>query len=92
MSSDWSEVCSILSISRIETTSFHPQSNGMIEQFHLSLKYSLRARLASSDWVTHLSLVMLGLRSSPKDDSGLSPAEAIYGSTLFLPGEFRKHS
>ena len=35
---------------------------------------------------------MLGLQSSPKDDSGLSPAEAIYGSTLSLPGEFLKHS
>ena len=30
-SSVWSEVCSILNILRIKTTSFHPQSNGMIE-------------------------------------------------------------
>ena len=35
---------------------------------------------------------MLGLRSSPKDDSGFSPAEAVYGSNLSLPGEFLKHS
>ena len=73
---------SILGISRIKTTSFHPQSNGMIERFHRSLKSSLRARLASSDWVAHLPLVMLGLRSSPKEDSGFSPAEAVYGSNL----------
>ena len=72
----WSEVCSILSISRIKSTSFHPQSNGMIERFHHSLKSSLRARLARSNWVVHLSLVMLGLRSSPKDNSRFSPAEA----------------
>ena len=64
----------------------------MIEQFHHSLKSSLRARLAGSDWVAHLPLVMLGLRSWPKDDSGLSPAEAVYGSTLSLPGEFLEHS
>ena len=36
-SSIWSEVCSVLGISRIKTTSFHPQSNGMIECFHRSL-------------------------------------------------------
>ena len=64
----------------------------MIERFHRSLKSSLRARLAGSDWVNHLPLVMLGLRSSPKDDSGFSPAEAVYGTNLSLPGEFLEHS
>ena len=78
MSSIRSDVCSILRILKINTTSFHPQSNGMIERFHhRSLKSSLRARLAGSDWVPHLRLVMLGLRSSPKDDSGPSPSEAV---------------
>ena len=49
----------------------------MIECFHRSLKSSLQARPAGSDWVAHLPLVMLGLRSPPKDDSGPSPAEAV---------------
>ena len=43
-SSVWSEVCSILQISRIKTTSFHTSTNGMIERFHHSLKSSLRGR------------------------------------------------
>ena len=64
----------------------------MIECFHHSLKSSLRARLAGSDWVAHLPLVMLGLQAFPKDDSGFSPAEAVFGSTLSLPGEFLEHS
>ena len=64
----------------------------MIERFHRSLKSSLRARLAGSDWVNHLPLVMLGLRSWPKEDSGFSPAKAVYGSNLSLPGEFLEHS
>ena len=64
----------------------------MIECFHHSLKSSLRARLAGSDWAAHLPLVMLCLIASPKDDSCLSRAEAVYGSALSLPGEFLKHS
>ena len=64
----------------------------MIEQFHSSLKSSLQARLANSDWVAHLPLVMLGLRSSPKDDSGFSPSQAFYSSNLSLTGEFLEHS
>ena len=91
-SSVWLEICSILGILRIQTTSFHPQSNGMIERFHRSLKSSLQARLANSNWVAHLPLVMLGLWSSPKDNSGFSPAEAVYGSNLSLPGKFLEHS
>ena len=35
---------------------------------------------------------MLGLRASPKDDSGFSPAEAVFGSTLSLSGKFLEHS
>ena len=64
----------------------------MIECFHHSLKSFLRARLAGSDWVSRLPLVMLGLRSSPKDDLGFSPAEAVFGSPLSLPGELLKHT
>ena len=64
----------------------------MIERFHRSLKSSLRAGLASSDKVAHLPLVMLGLRSLPKDHSGFSPAKAVYGSNLSLPGKFLEYS
>ena len=76
---------------RILTTSFHPQSNQMIERFHHSLKSSLHVRLAGSNWVSHLPLVMLSLQSSPKDDSGFSPAEAVYGTPLSLPSNFLEH-
>ena len=48
--------------------------------------------MAGYDWVSHLPLVMLGLWTAPKDDSDFSPAEAVYGANLFLPGEFIEHS
>ena len=87
-SSVWAGVCRILGISTSQTTSFHPQSNGMIERFHRSLKSALRARSSDSDWVFHLPLVLLGLRSVPKEDTGFSVSEAVYGSPLSIPGEF----
>ena len=63
----------------------------MIERFHRSLKSALRARLAGSNWIHHLPLVMLGLQAAPKVYSGFSPAEAVYSSHVFLPGEFLEH-
>ena len=35
-----------------------------------------------------LPVVLLGLRSAPKEDLGCAPAELLYGTTLRLPGEF----
>ena len=66
------------------TTAFHPQFNGMVERFHR--QNSLHARLASSDWFEHLPWVLLGLRTSPREDSATSASEAVYGSVLTLPG------
>lgn len=88
VSSLWSCLCSLLGIQHSPTTAFHPQSNGMVERYHRRLKDSLRSRLASSDWYHHLPWVMLGLRIAPREDSSVSSAELVYGSTLAVPGEF----
>ena len=60
----------------------------MIKPFHGSLKSALCSCLASSDWFLHLPLVLLGLRTIPKADTGLSVSEAVFGSPLTIPGEF----
>jgi hypothetical protein len=87
-SSLWASLCSLLSISHTQTTSYHPQSNGLVERFHRRLKDALRARTAGADWFSHLPLVMLGVRSAWREDSEFSPAEAVFGSQLVLPGQF----
>ena len=60
----------------------------MVERFHRQLKNSLRARLASSNWFEHLPWVLLGLRTSPREDPATFASEAVYGSELTLPGQF----
>jgi hypothetical protein len=61
----------------------------MIERFHRHLKEALRARLspAAADWEWHLPWVMLGIRAAPKDDCGVSAAEAVFNQPLMLPGQ-----
>jgi hypothetical protein len=66
-------LCSILSISHVKTTAYHPQSNGLVERFHRRLKEALQARAAGPDWLSHLPWVLLGIRSAVPLEGGLLP-------------------
>jgi hypothetical protein len=84
----WTHVCQQLGVQHCLTTAYHPQANGMVERCHRQLKDALRARLAGTCWPDHLPWVLLGLRAAPKEDSGVSSAELLYGTPLTLPGQF----
>jgi len=83
----WSSLMSRLGVTHNLTTAYHPQANGLVERAHRQLKDALRCRLAGQDWVNHLPWVLLGLRSAPKEDSGISSAELVYGAPLSLPSQ-----
>jgi transposase InsO family protein len=82
------DLTKLLGIKHVQTTAYNRQSNGMVERTHGQLKATLRARLAGSRWPEHLPWVLLGLRTAPKEDSGISAAELVYGAALALPAEF----
>jgi hypothetical protein len=83
----WSLLCQRLGIRHVMTTSYHPQSNGLVERAHRQMKEALKARLAGDKWPDHLPWVLLGMRAAPKDDSNISAAEATLGTPLTLPGQ-----
>jgi transposase InsO family protein len=83
----WSVLTCRLGVKSQLTSPYHPQANGAVERFHRRLKDSLRARLAGSDWPAHLPWVLLGLRVAPREDSGVSAAELVYGCALSLPSQ-----
>jgi len=86
-SSTWTDWCQQVGARHITTTAFHPQSNGLVERFHRQLKDALRARGAATTWADHLPWALLGLRVAPKEESGISSAQAAFGQELVVPGQ-----
>ncbi|BES98151.1 multicellular organismal development [Nesidiocoris tenuis] len=83
------QVADILGIELRQTTSYHPQANGLIERQHRTIKAALMARSSQPEnWMEELPAVLLGLRNSFREELGASPAELVYGTALRLPGEF----
>jgi len=83
----WKKVTDKLGIKCHFTTAFHPQANGLVERFHRTLKASLRARLSDESWVHEVPWVMLGFRSTARDDADFTPADVVFGAPLRLPAD-----
>ncbi|XP_055603905.1 protein NYNRIN-like [Uranotaenia lowii] len=81
----------LLGITHLRTTPYHPQANGQIERTHRQLKAAIMCH-QHSRWTEVLPIVLLGMRSSIKEDLQATCAELTYGTTLRLPGEFFQQS
>jgi hypothetical protein len=81
----FSELSKVIGFHRVRTTAYHPQSNGILERFHRTLKAALMAH--KEDWIIALPIVCLGLRCIP-NENGISPFTAMTGSTILAPASF----
>jgi len=70
----------------IRTRAYHPAANGMVERLHRQLKTAIRCH--QRRWTEALPLILMGIRSSWKEDLGATAAEMVYGQPLRLSGQF----
>ncbi|GBN16221.1 Gag-Pol polyprotein [Araneus ventricosus] len=76
----------ILGTNRIRTTSYHPQSNGLVERFHRHLESSIIVH-SQPKWTETFPIVLLVIRSVIKPDINATCAELTCGTTLRLPSD-----
>ncbi|XP_011859617.1 PREDICTED: uncharacterized protein LOC105557082 [Vollenhovia emeryi] len=83
----FSALLKLIGCKRIRTTAYHPAANGMIERWHRTFKAAIMCH-NTPNWVDVLPTVLLGLRTHLRMDTKASPAEFLYGTVLWIPGEF----
>ena len=79
-------LCKDLGIDQVRTAPYHPETNGVVERMHGTLKPMLRkASHLGLDWVTQLPFALFALRSAPNRDSSFSPYQLVYGHRVRTP-------
>lgn len=78
----FNELSRLVGFHRLRTSSYHPQTNGMIERQHRTLKSAIIAR--GDSWLIALPIVLMSLRAIP-NDSEFSPFTAVTGTNMLLP-------
>jgi hypothetical protein len=78
----------MLNITHCQTTAYHPVSNGAVERLHRHLKDVLHAHTAAAIWAKKIPWVLLGFHAQPREDTGLSPAEAVFGAPIVVQNDF----
>ena len=68
----WNTLMTLLGSKQARTTSYHPQTNGMAECFHRQLKAALKAQPQPDSWMDALPFVLLGIRTTLKEDVHIS--------------------
>ena len=75
------DVCTRLGIEKLNTTSYHPECDGMVERFNRILKTMLRKRATQygTQWDSHPPAILWAYRNMPHDSTGEKPSFLLFG-------------
>ena len=83
------EVCELMGIHHLNTTAYHPQTDGLVERFNCTLTSMLAKTVAANgaDWDEKLPYVLFAYRAAAQESSQESPFFLMYGRDPRLPTE-----
>ncbi|CAK1588504.1 unnamed protein product [Parnassius mnemosyne] len=83
------ETCRVMGTHKTRTTSYHPQSDGMVERFNQTLERYLAkvVEKRQRDWDMHIQPFLLSYRSAVLESTSVTPAFANFGRELRLPAD-----
>ena len=83
----FANVCKLLQIKKIQTTAFHPESNGSLERGHKVHVEYLRLYIAEEqrDWDEWIAYAMYVYNATTHRATGYSPFELLFGHRARIP-------
>lgn len=87
MSKVFTACCKLLQIKKINTTAYHPQSNGALELSHRTLAEYLRHYVDKNqqDWDEYIPYAMFSYNSATHSSTNFQPYELVYGYPVEVP-------
>ena len=81
------EICRLLGTRKVNTTAYHPQTDGLVERFNRTLTDMLAKTVETSgtNWDEWLPYVLFAYRSSLQQSTSESPFFLLYGRDARLP-------
>lgn len=81
-------------ITRLRTSPYQPQTDGLMERFHRTLQFMIRKFAASNqrDWDEHFPYRLFAFREVLQESTGLSPFELLYGRRVRRPLDVLKEA
>ena len=80
-------VYELLGLKKVNTTAYHPQTDGLVERFNRTLTdmLSKKVKKGGKDWDQQLPYVLFAYRASIQESTGESPFFVLYGRTPRVP-------
>ena len=81
MSSLIDEMCKILSMEKLQTTPYHPQTNGLVERSHQTIMRMIGklGKDKKADWPGHLAEIVHAYNATCSAVTGYSPHYLMFG-------------
>jgi hypothetical protein len=83
------EVCKLLGSSKVNTSGYHPQCDGLVEKFNGTLVTMLSKCVEKNgrDWDTHLPYLLFAYRVAVQESTQHSPFLLLYGRQPRIPSD-----
>ena len=81
------DICRLMGMKKVNTTSHHPQTDGLVENFNRTLRAmtAKHVRKFGSQWDQYLHQLLFAYRTKPHESTGESPFYLLYGRDARLP-------
>ncbi|KAF0749587.1 Uncharacterized protein FWK35_00035164 [Aphis craccivora] len=84
-------MCKLLDIKKVQTTAWHPQTNGFLERSHKTLKTYLRSFVdKDSNWDKLLCYATFCYNTTVHTSTDFTPYELVFGTKPNIPSAFNK--